>query len=77
MGLIHPTRARQRRQQDGRAGVHEGAGDVLAEPEHVSGREYRLQGTCWHCHKPQVVDSATSWVTTRCSYCGAAITVHA
>ncbi len=38
---------------------------------------HRLRGTCPHCHKPQQVESPTTWVTTPCSYCSAPVTLHA
>jgi len=38
---------------------------------------HRLSSTCPHCHKPQEVESPTTWVTTPCSYCSAPVTLHA
>ena len=48
-----------------------------ADPAERAAALHRLRGTCPHCHKPQDVESATTWVTTPCSYCSAPVTLHA
>ena len=51
--------------------------EVLAAEGAPTAVLHRLSGSCPHCHKPQQVDSATTWVTTPCSYCRAPVTLHA
>ena len=55
----------------------EGHHPVAAAERAAAAVLHRLTGTCPHCHKPQQVESATTWVTTPCSYCSAPVTLHA
>jgi len=59
------------------AGPVEGHHPVAAAERAAAAVLHRLSGTCPHCHKPQQVESATTWVTTPCSYCSAPVTLHA